>query len=112
MVAIGDSLSYHDEMTFSAIDADNDHHMRNCAEENKSGWWFNSCFTSNLNGIYHQTGWYTKSPDGSPGSGSMHGAGDESSGVGPHPDGIVWFTLKENEFYSLKRVEMKIRSSV
>ena len=24
-------------------------------------------------------------------------------------DGVVWFTLKESEFYSLKHVELKIR---
>jgi len=26
-------------------------------------------------------------------------------------DGLFWFTLKETEFYSLKRVEMKIKPS-
>ena len=85
-------MSYHDDMSFSTEDADNDLFMRNCADENKGGWWFNSCFTSNLNGIYH-IGRY---PD------------REGSKTG-YPDGIVWFTLRETEFYSLKRVEMKIK---
>ena len=55
----GDSLSYHDEMAFSTEDNDNDLHRRNCAVENKGGWWFNSCYSSNLNGVYH-TGWYSQ----------------------------------------------------
>src|SRR5678815_1828473 len=52
-VSMGDSLSYHDDMVFSTEDVDNDLHMRNCALDNKGGWWFNSCFSSNLNGLYH-----------------------------------------------------------
>ena len=52
----GDSLSYHDDMAFSTADRDNDLHMSNCAEENGAGWWFNSCSSSNLNGVYQSTG--------------------------------------------------------
>ena len=48
-----------------------------------------SFFFSNLNGVYH-TGWYSQGPD-------------------TYADGIVWFTWKETEFYSIKQVEMKIR---
>jgi hypothetical protein len=126
----GNSLSFHDDMAFSTVDSDNDHSMRNCADDNKSGWWFSSCLTSNLNGVYHQTGWYTQrqqqqqqQQDGTTGShlgasdqsgdgaGSVHGGGRGSTGGGPNPDGIVWFTLKETDFYSLKRVEMKIKPS-
>ena len=76
-------------MAFSTEDSDNDLHMRNCAADNKGGWWFNSCYTSNLNGVHH-TGWY-------------------SHGKETFSDGIVWFTLKESEFYSLKHVEIKVQ---
>ncbi|XP_029658375.1 angiopoietin-related protein 7 [Octopus sinensis] len=85
----GDSLSYHNGMAFSTKDADNDLHREHCAAEMKSGWWFNGCFSSNLNGVYHK-GWYTN-------RGSSF------------PDGIVWFTMKESEYYSAKKVEMKLR---
>ncbi len=78
-------------MAFSTEDSDNDLHMRNCAVDNKGGWWFNSCYTTNLNGVYH-TGWY-------------------SNGAQTYADGIIWFTLKESEFYSLKYVELKIKPS-
>ncbi|CAL1540611.1 unnamed protein product [Lymnaea stagnalis] len=85
----GDSLIYHDKMAFSTEDMDNDLHERHCAAENKGGWWYNSCFYSQLNGLYH-TAWYSQS--------QSH-----------YSDGIVWYTLKDSEFYSLKKVEMKIR---
>lgn len=85
----GDSLSYHDGVAFSTEDNDNDHHMRNCAQDNKGGWWFHSCYSSHLNGVYH-TGWYTQ---------ATHS---------PYADGIVWYTLQESEFYSLRKVEMKV----
>ncbi|GAB1602500.1 angiopoietin-related protein 7-like [Argonauta hians] len=85
----GDSLSYHNGMAFSTEDADNDLHRKHCAAEMKSGWWFNGCFSSNLNGVYRK-GWYTN-------RGSSF------------PDGIVWFTMKESEYYSAKKVEMKLR---
>lgn len=83
----GDSLSFHDGMKFSTEDMDNDLNVRHCAAENKSGWWFNNCYLSNLNGVYH-VGFYSHSQ---------------------YSDGIVWFTLKENDKYSLRKVEMKLR---
>ncbi|XP_064609118.1 fibrinogen C domain-containing protein 1-like [Liolophura sinensis] len=85
----GDSLSYHSSMAFSTEDMDNDLNARHCAVDYKSGWWYNSCYSSNLNGVYRM-GWY----------------GQGRSGFA---DGIVWFTLKEFDSYSLKGVEMKIR---
>ena len=85
----GDSLSFHDKMKFSTEDKDNDRHMRNCAAENKAGWWFDSCYLSNLNGAYH-TGWYSHTQS-------------------TYADGIVWFTLKESERYSARKVEMKLK---
>lgn len=55
--SFGDELNEeqsHNGMPFSTYDNDND--MRfydNCAQLFKSGWWFNQCFNSNLNGIYY-----------------------------------------------------------
>ncbi|XP_062571874.1 fibrinogen-like protein 1 [Saccostrea cucullata] len=85
----GDSLTYHNGMKFSTEDTDNDLNMRNCAAENRAGWWFNSCYLSNLNGVYHK-GWYT------------HAQAKNS-------DGVVWFTWKDSEKYSLKKVHMKLK---
>ena len=113
----GDSLSYHDDMAFSTADMDNDLHMSNCAEENGGGWWFNSCSSSNLNGIYQSTGWYAQRPvswatatDTADTPDDTDHPGD-SVGDSVFGNGVFWFTLKEDEFYSLKRVEMKIRPS-
>ncbi|XP_061172287.1 angiopoietin-related protein 7-like [Saccostrea echinata] len=85
----GDSLTYHSGMKFSTEDTDNDLNMRNCAAENRAGWWFDSCYLSNLNGVYHK-GWYT------------HAQAKSS-------DGVVWFTWKDSEKYSLKKVQMKLK---
>ncbi|KAI0243248.1 Techylectin-5A [Lamellibrachia satsuma] len=85
----GDSMSYHDGMSFSTEDKDNDLHRRNCALDNKGGWWYNSCYSSSLNGVY-RTAWYAHDTD-------------------TFADGVAWFTWKESEFYSLKKVELKIR---
>ena len=85
----GDSLSYHNNMKFSTKDLDNDIHKRNCASENKGGWWFNGCYFSHLNGVYH-VGWYTQAKY-------------------TFADGIVWYTLKNSDRYSLRKVEMKLR---
>ena len=49
----GDSLAFHNSMPFSTYDRDNDRHTDdNCAEKYKGGWWYNSCYHSNLNGLY------------------------------------------------------------
>ncbi|XP_053564366.1 fibrinogen-like protein 1 [Bombina bombina] len=74
-------------MPFSTSDKDNDRFiMGNCAEENKSGWWFNRCHVANLNGFYYKNGNYT----------------------GKHDNGIVWSTW-HGLWYSLKFTVMKIR---
>ncbi|XP_078340232.1 ryncolin-1-like [Crassostrea virginica] len=49
-----DSLSYHNGTMFSTKDSDNDKWSYNCGATYKSGWWFNACHTSNLNGIYYK----------------------------------------------------------
>ena len=36
----GDGLDYHNGMKFSTRDRDNDKSSRNCAQDNKGGWWF------------------------------------------------------------------------
>ncbi|KAL4640553.1 fibrinogen-like protein 1 [Arapaima gigas] len=94
----GDSLagSYHPEvqwwashqgMKFSTYDKDNDRYELNCAREDKAGWWFNRCHSANLNGFYYR-GPYTAVTD----------------------NGIVWYTW-HGWWYSLKSVEMKVRSA-
>ncbi|XP_076095740.1 microfibril-associated glycoprotein 4-like [Mytilus galloprovincialis] len=49
----GDALKYHNKQAFSTKDKDNDKdNSRNCADRFKGGWWYESCFSSNLNGMY------------------------------------------------------------
>ncbi|XP_019408147.1 PREDICTED: fibrinogen-like protein 1 [Crocodylus porosus] len=77
--------SDHRGMKFSTRDRDNDNYEGNCAEEDKSGWWFNRCHSANLNGVYYK-GPYTAKTD----------------------NGIVWYTW-HGWWYSLKSVVMKVR---
>ena len=77
----GDSLAYHNGSSFSTKDSDNTGY-RYCSEYHKGAWWYDSCYNSNLNGIYHHHGHYTGS------------------------DGLRWDRWK---FDSAKRTEMKIR---
>ncbi|XP_053302361.1 fibrinogen C domain-containing protein 1-like [Pleuronectes platessa] len=80
---------YHDLQGFSTPDTGNI-----CAEISHSGWWFRQCFYANLNGVYYQGGRYTLK--------ALNLLG---------PDGIVWFSWKDSDFYSLKAVAMMIRPS-
>ncbi|BFZ03924.1 hypothetical protein BsWGS_06963 [Bradybaena similaris] len=52
----GDSFSQHNTMYFSTSDADNDNTTGNCAYSYDGAWWFNSCYNSNLNGIWGYQG--------------------------------------------------------
>ncbi|XP_060555531.1 fibrinogen-like protein 1 [Ruditapes philippinarum] len=84
----GDSLIYHNEMAFSTVDRDNDPYLGNCAKKYRGAWWFASgCHYSNLNGVYY------------------HGSSS------PNGEGVIWYHWKESFRYSLKRVEMKLRST-
>lgn len=55
----GNALGDHDGELFSTPDEDNDSSIQHCADLFNSGWWFKSCFDSNLNGFYHFTGEHT-----------------------------------------------------
>ena len=48
----GDRLSYHNNMSFSTFDKDNDQTQGNCAVTHVGAWWYNACYNSNLNGVY------------------------------------------------------------
>ena len=82
----GDSLFHHRGHKFSTRDQDNDMQSRRaCAQLYKGGWWYYTCFRSNLNGHYYHTGNATRN------------------------DGLVWYDWKRNWLYSLRFSEMKVR---
>ncbi|XP_053719643.1 angiopoietin-2-like isoform X2 [Synchiropus splendidus] len=78
---------YHDRRSFSTPDTGDI-----CAEISHAGWWFHQCFYANLNGVYYKGGHYTLKAENALG-----------------PDGMVWFSWKDSDFYSLKSVSMMIR---
>ena len=87
----GDSMGEgHNKMRFSTIDSDNDQWYSSCAKMDQSGWWFQSCGYSSLNGLYMENGKPEISPDGL-------------------MKGIIWYYWKNDSGYSLKRTEMKIK---
>ena len=82
----GDSLNYHNIMSFSTKDKDHDIHQdRNCAQNARGGWWFNRCYRSHLNGPY------------------IPGCNTDNNWFG-----IIWYNWK-GEKYSLTFTEMKVR---
>ncbi|XP_073485102.1 fibrinogen-like protein 1 [Aquarana catesbeiana] len=82
-----DSFSwYHNKRGFSTPELGN-----LCAGISHGGWWYHQCFHSNLNGVYYTGGEYVK--------------GRRMMG----PDGIVWYSWKNTDYYSLKKVSMMIR---
>ena len=50
---VAEKLSHHDNMKFSTFDRDNDAHSTNCCERyGGGGFWYNSCYNYNPNGLY------------------------------------------------------------
>lgn len=48
----GDSLTFHNDQPFSTFDKDNDNGSFNCAVTVSGAWWYQTCYSSNLNGKY------------------------------------------------------------
>ena len=48
----GDSLAHHNNMAFTTKDRDNDISGDNCAVRYTGAWWYEYCYSSNLNGKY------------------------------------------------------------
>ncbi|XP_030257292.1 microfibril-associated glycoprotein 4-like [Sparus aurata] len=81
----GDSLSYHDRMSFSTFDKDQDSWNGNCARKHLGAFWYRDCHEVNPNGVYR---W---------------GADKTLYAIG-----VEWKRWKGYD-YSLKSISMKIR---
>ncbi|XP_056136440.1 fibrinogen gamma chain [Lampris incognitus] len=78
----------HNGAQFSTFDKDNDKFHGNCALQEGSGWWMNSCHAAHLNGKYYRGGRYS----------------DKDT---TFDNGIIWVTWHDR-WYSLKETTMKI----
>lgn len=80
---VGDSLGFdHNGHAFSTADHDVDGADKvNCAQKHHGGYWYSSCFKSNINGQWGKAG----------------------------EQGIVWGSFKNWEMYVLKETTMMIR---
>ena len=86
-----DSLITHNGMYFSTRDWDRDKSTLNCAERYESGWWFNGCLDSNLNGVSRSTGYLDTTQL-------------------PTYFGVAWKTAEPNkQTYSFKTAVMAVR---
>ncbi|XP_043553842.1 fibrinogen alpha chain [Chiloscyllium plagiosum] len=92
-ISLDSEHTSHASMKFSTYDRDNDKWEENCAEFYGGGWWYNSCQSANLNGIYYNGGLY-----------------DPRNNM-PYEieNGVVWVPFKGGD-YSLKVVRVKTRS--
>lgn len=110
--SVKDSFSwYHDKQGFSTPDSGNI-----CAEISHSGWWYNQCFYANLNGVYYRVRVhisplsYTIQNTDVYFLSFLQGGHYIPKGRGPlGPDGMVWYSWRDSDYYSLRKVSMMIR---
>ena len=86
----GNSLGPSNGMPFSTTDSDNDAATSVCTERYYGVWWYNDCTEANLNGRF-----FNKEEN-------------ENTYYMFRGQGIIWKSWR-GEYYSLKRVEMKVR---
>ena len=79
----GDALSSHNNRQFTTKDRDNDEASGHCAEREHGAFWYYHCARANVNGEYLRNGTI-----------NIRG---------------VWWWHWKNSWYSVKRVEMKIK---
>ncbi|XP_060552938.1 fibrinogen-like protein 1 [Ruditapes philippinarum] len=101
----GDSFHYHQSellrhngMPFSTPDRDNDRSFMNCANKLQSGWWFNSCYSSNLNGKYMSHPYGQRMLGEASGEPTLDGTG------------IEWYPYRHRQ-YSMKTSKMMIKQA-
>ena len=89
-MSTGDVLTQVVSMKFGTYDQDNDNwgYGYSCGEKYESGWWYDRCSDSDLNGKYYH--------------------GPEKIPLTLWAKGIAWESWKGNR-YSLKGAEMKLR---
>lgn len=87
-IPVHNGMAGHNGLQFSTYDRDNDRHgTSNCAEGGEGGWWYDACYTSNLNG--------------------RHGSPTRPGVVGSFTY-MLW-RESNTSWLHLRKVEMKIR---